>query len=151
MEVCKCPLRPADMSKAARETCAGGVIVENLASAMVRGGWGATQERWTDLDKKPEQPRGNVVTRPGHLWQFGDNHRLICGDSTRPEVVARLMDGELARLVATDPPYNLRAREYSGKGKSRHGDFAMAAGEMSRTAFTDFLASERLLASSLAQ
>jgi DNA modification methylase len=49
------------------------------------------------------------------------------------------MGTEFASLVATDPPYNLPARSYSGKGKNKHGDFAMAAGEMSREAFTAFL------------
>lgn len=51
------------------------------------------------------------------------------------------MADERATLVATDHPYNLRARDYSGNGKKKHRDFAMGAGEMSRNAFTNFLAS----------
>jgi DNA modification methylase len=40
----------------------------------------------------------------GHLYQIG-SHRLLCGDSTKPEDVVRVMDGERAPLFATDPPY----------------------------------------------
>ena len=46
----------------------------------------------------------------GDLWQLGD-HRLICGDSTSFEVVERLMGGQLADLLITDPPYNV---DYEG-------------------------------------
>ena len=44
------------------------------------------------------------VTQPGDLWLLGD-HRLLCGDATNEEDVARLFDGETAALMATDPPY----------------------------------------------
>lgn len=44
------------------------------------------------------------VTRRGDLWLLGD-HRLLCGDSTDPADVTRLMNGERAALFATDPPY----------------------------------------------
>jgi DNA modification methylase len=43
-------------------------------------------------------------TEPGDLWRCGD-HRVLCGDSTDPEVVTRLMAGERADVVFTDPPY----------------------------------------------
>jgi len=42
----------------------------------------------------------------GDIYQLGD-HRLMCGDSTKPEDVAKLMDGCEADLVITDPPYNV--------------------------------------------
>lgn len=45
-----------------------------------------------------------AVTRPGDLWIL-DNHRLLCGDSTQAEDVARVLDGAKAALCATDPPY----------------------------------------------
>lgn len=61
--------------------------------------------RWhdPDLDDIPEPP-GEPVTGPGDLWEL-DGHRLLCGDSTRPEDVGRLMGAEQARLLVTDPPY----------------------------------------------
>lgn len=43
-------------------------------------------------------------TQPGNIWVMG-RHRLICGDSTQPETYERLMNGERASLLATDPPY----------------------------------------------
>jgi DNA modification methylase len=43
-------------------------------------------------------------TKTGQLWQIG-SHRLLCGDSTKPEDIVRLMNGERAVLFATDPPY----------------------------------------------
>jgi DNA modification methylase len=52
-------------------------------------------------------------TKPGDIWQLG-RHRLICGDSTDHSVIAQLMDGKLASMVFTDPPYNVA---YEGKTK----------------------------------
>lgn len=56
-----------------------------------------------DEDLIPE--KAEVRTRLGDLFQLG-NHRLLCGDSTKEEEVSRLMDGEKADMVFTDPPYN---------------------------------------------
>lgn len=57
----------------------------------------------TDPDAAPPLPE-EPQTRRGDLYQLGE-HRVLCGDSTDPDDVARLMGGERATLLATDPPY----------------------------------------------
>lgn len=64
-------------------------------------------------DTPPEVEEGEPITVPGDLWLVGQ-HRLICGDSTKPEDVERLMDGQKADLFLTDPPYNV---DYTGGTK----------------------------------
>ncbi|MFH1022112.1 MAG: DNA methyltransferase [Planctomycetota bacterium] len=59
----------------------------------------------TDPDAVPEPP-DEAVTKPGDLWVLG-NHRLLCGDSAKPEDVDRLLGGTKIQLVNTDPPYNV--------------------------------------------
>jgi len=61
---------------------------------------------------KAEELREKWGVEPGKLWQLGE-HRLICGDCTDPAVVARVMGGERAILMVTDPPY----------GVDYHGNF----------------------------
>ena len=63
-------------------------------------------EGLTDADAVPQAP-DEATTRPGDLWVMGD-HRLLCGDSSKPEDVDRLLDGARIQLVNTDPPYNVR-------------------------------------------
>ena len=50
----------------------------------------------------PEEPKAKL----GDIYQLG-NHRLMCGDSTKKEYVEKLMNGQLADLLFTDPPYNV--------------------------------------------
>ncbi|MCB9914856.1 MAG: DNA modification methylase [Planctomycetes bacterium] len=72
----------------------------------------------------PEDP----ITMQGDLWILGD-HRLLCGDSTCAEDLARLMAGERARLLATDPPYLVDYRGAGAKaesGEEHWDDFAGA-------------------------
>ena len=63
------------------------------------------EEGNTDPDDVPEAPE-EPTTKPGDLWILG-NHRLLCGDSTNPQHVDKLMDGKQADMVFTDPPYAL--------------------------------------------
>ena len=64
-----------------------------------------------DVDEELEKP---TFSKLGDLWILG-KHRVICGDSTGEEVYTRLMDGQLANLVLTDPPYNVDVEETAGK------------------------------------
>lgn len=63
-------------------------------------------------DDVPEPP-AEPITQPGDLWLLG-KHRLLCGDSTKAEDVERLMDGQRADMMLTDPPYGVA---YVGKTK----------------------------------
>ncbi len=76
---------------------------------------------------------------PGDVWQLGA-HRLACGDALDPVVMDVLMQGEQARMVFTDPPYNVKIEGHvGGSGKIKHREFAMASGEMTVPEFTAFL------------
>ena len=77
--------------------------------------------------------------RPGDIWQLGP-HRLICGNALDPAGIDLLMDGRKARMVFTDPPYNVPIDGHvGGSGKIKHREFAMASGEMTSAQFTGFL------------
>ncbi len=58
-------------------------------------------------DQVPDAPV-EAVAKIGDIFELG-GHRLICGDSTDSSVIDKLMDGESAELVFTDPPYELKA------------------------------------------
>jgi len=69
-------------------------------------------EAATEGDTEPQTDRAEELrekwgVETGDLWALGDNHRLLCGDSTKAEDVERVMGGELASLVVTDPPYGV--------------------------------------------
>jgi DNA modification methylase len=67
-----------------------------------------------DLDTELSKP---AITEPGDLWLLGQ-HRLVCGDSTKTETFNLLMDGKLANLTVTDPPYNVNYEGTAGKIKN---------------------------------
>jgi len=77
-----------------------------------------TTEGETDPDDVPEPPV-DPVTVPGDVWIMG-KHRLMCGDSTSIDAVEKLMDGQKADMVFTDPPYGV---DYEGghNKKKRQG------------------------------
>lgn len=64
-----------------------------------------------DPDAVPEPPDA-AVTQPGDLWLLG-NHRLLCGDSSKPADVDRLLGGATIHLVNSDPPYNVKVEPRS--------------------------------------
>jgi DNA modification methylase len=59
-----------------------------------------------DLDEALEEATRAPRTKPGELWVLGD-HRLLCGDATKADDVARLLDGAAPKLLTTDPPYGV--------------------------------------------
>lgn len=61
-----------------------------------------------------QEPDNIPMSKVGDIWYLG-NHKLICGDSTDPETINRLMDGEKAQMVNTDPPYGVSYETQSGK------------------------------------
>ena len=66
-------------------------------------------EGLTDEDAVPEVPE-QPKTVLGDVWVLG-NHRLMCGDSTSIDAVEKLMDGQQANMLHTDPPYGV---DYEG-------------------------------------
>ncbi len=72
----------------------------------------------TDEDACPEvQP--DPITVPGDLWLLG-SHRLLCGDSTSVDAVERLMAGEKADMVFTDPPYGVNFGVANHNPRAKH-------------------------------
>mgnify|MGYP003571260581 FL=1 len=87
-------------------------------------------------DELPEIPK-EATSKLGNIYQLG-SHRLMCGDSTKEEDVAKLMNGVKADMVFTDPPYNA---DYSSRvDKDRRKPWGGILNDnMSREAFDDFL------------
>lgn len=88
-------------------------------------------EGLTDEDAVPEAPE-NPVSVLGDIWELG-NHRLMCGDSTSIDAVEKLMDGNKADMVFTDPPYNIGFKPLRGTHDIIKND------DMSDGDFTQFL------------
>jgi DNA modification methylase len=74
------------------------------------------QDGQCDPDDVPLPP-DEAVTQPGDLWILGD-HRLLCGDSSKPEDVDRLLDGQPVHLANMDPPYGVRVEPRSNNAIS---------------------------------
>jgi DNA modification methylase len=88
-------------------------------------------EGLTDEDAVPDAP-DEPKTKLGDIYQLG-NHRLMCGDSTSIDAVDKLMDGQKADMVFTDPPYGV---DYKGiNNDSRDG-----LEDLLRAAFGNYLA-----------
>jgi DNA modification methylase len=98
---------------------------------------GAKKNEITE-DDFDELPRNKSISQSGDLYEI-NSHRIMCGDSTDIIVLNKLMNGKMATMIFTDPPYNVKTNDIGNSGKVKHDDFAMAAGEMTRSRFTRFL------------
>lgn len=95
--------------------------------------------KYDDLDVVDDAslPPGPTRAQAGDHFILGD-HELICGDTTDHLVIERLMHGEMARAIFTDPPYNVKINGHVS-GSGQHEEFVMASGKMSVTEFRTFL------------
>jgi DNA modification methylase len=100
------PLELADLKEANFDLGLLGFSEDELAKWLQ-----PVQEGLCDPDDVPAPP-DKATTEPGDLWVLG-NHRLLCGDSSKPEDVDRLLDGATIHLVNTDPPYNVKVEPRS--------------------------------------
>jgi DNA modification methylase len=87
---------------------------DELAALLGQFDADAAPPRRTDPDDVPEIPL-SPITQPGDLWVLGP-HRLLCGDATKVEDLSVVLDGALAGLIVTDPPYGVA---YEGKTSDR--------------------------------
>lgn len=88
-------------------------------------------EGLTDPDEVPEPPANPVSVR-GDVWVMG-NHRLMCGDSTSIDDIAKLTNGHMVDMWLTDPPYNVA---YEGNTKEK---LTIKNDEMADDQFRQFL------------
>ena len=86
-----------------------------------------------DFEEPTEEPKAKA----GDIYQLGD-HRLMCGDSTKKEDVDTLMDGQTARLLLTDPPYNV-AVGTRDRPRTNKNNVEILNDNMTETEFIDFL------------
>jgi len=101
------PLELADLKGVDFDLALLGFSAEDLAAIMAPAG----TEGLVDPDDVPAPPDA-ATTVPGDIWVLG-NHRLMCGDSSKPEDLDRLLDGQPIHLVNTDPPYNVKVEPRS--------------------------------------
>jgi DNA modification methylase len=87
--------------------------VEQLEAWGLEHDWETEQQLEAVEDDFDTTPPENPITVLGDLYEIGE-HRLLCGDSTQTDTFEKLMQGELADMVVTDPPYNVA---YEGKTK----------------------------------
>lgn len=121
------PIELKDLSAANYDLGLLGFNADELADLLNPDG----TELNGDPDYVPELPAAPIA-QPGDLWLLG-RHRLLCGDATDPEHVARLVDGSSADLLLTDPPYNVG---YQGKTKEK---LTIANDKMAGTDYRAFL------------
>jgi DNA modification methylase len=96
-----------------------------------------------DLDQEDDVPPINPgrlpVSRAGDVWNAGE-HRVGCANALEAESFDRVLGGDKAEMMITDPPYHVRVEGHvSGLGAVKHHNFAMAPGELTAAEFKEFL------------
>lgn len=91
-------------------------------------------EGLTDPDDVPEAPE-EPITQPGDVWILG-RHRLVCGDCTDADVVARCLNGAEPHLMVTSPPYNQKIDGFKPSGMHKEHGWVRKVGAL---AYTDSL------------
>ena len=110
--------------------------IEDLFKGSLKDG---VKEDDFDVDSELQKP---TFSKAGDIWKLG-RHRLICGDSTKPETYELLMAGAKANLVITDPPYNVNYEGSAGKIKNDNMadeafyNFLLAAYQQMHSAMAD--------------
>jgi DNA modification methylase len=87
-------------------------IADNQLASIAEWDYDLLPLELAGLQEAVPAPPDAAVTQPGDLWILG-NHRLLCGDSSKPENVDRLLGGAKIQLVNTDPPYNVKVEPRS--------------------------------------
>jgi site-specific DNA-methyltransferase (adenine-specific) len=106
------PLELADLQMADFDLSLLGFNAAELDSLL--NGENTVADGETDPDAVPEVPE-EPISKHGEIYRLGD-HVLMCGDSTCPDDVARLMDGHQAYMVFTDPPYGVSYKGVNNPG-----------------------------------
>ena len=106
----KLALLIADLQASDFDVSLTGFDLEEIEQLLSLGDDKEVTDDGFDLDAALEQA---AFVEDGDLWQIGE-HRLLCGDATKPENVERLMGGKQANLILTDPPYNVAFKSASG-------------------------------------
>ena len=92
-----------------------------------------------DKDEEEDSTSGAPTSRTGDLFHLG-RHRLLCGDALDSVSYQRVLGGDPAHAVFSDPPYNCKIEGFvGGLGKHKHEDFLMFAGKESEAEFRQFL------------
>jgi DNA modification methylase len=91
----------------------------------------AVNEGLVDEDEAPPPP-DEPISKLGDIWQLG-SHRVMCGDSTSIDAVDKLMEGQKADMVFTDPPYGIDFAPQRGTHDKIMND------NLDESAFSDFL------------
>ena len=111
------------------------VEISNLLDTTMLLPDSESEKEW-DTQKELDE-----ITKPiskyGEIYQLGP-HRLMCGDATKPEDIQKLMDGKVADMVFSDPPYNVAHKSMEKAGKFHTKEGIILNDDMSDEAFIKF-------------